>query len=814
MDFKGANSGMRYRSVVAALGVVAATLGTSPVIANASAHAPNMSGRTGQLAPASRMTLAQAPAGLRAAARATLGQPPKPFTDSSFQQAKLTAADAAGGDQLGNSVAISGSTAVVGAWGKNGGTGAAYVFVRSGTTWSEQAELTASDGAGGDSFGNSVAISGSTAVVGAWGKNLGTGAAYVFIGSGTTWSQQAKLTASDGVMGDAFASSVSISGSTVVVGAYTKASVLGIFIGAAYVFVRSGTTWSQQAELAASDGVSNDLFGISVAISGSTAVVGATENVAARGDGAAYVFVRSGTNWTQQAKLTAADGALFGDGFGFSVAFSGSVVVVGAPFKNSGTGAAYVFVASGGTWSQQAELTAADGAANDWFGWSVAISADINSPTGLHVVVGAPSKNSSAGAAYLYLASGTTWSQQAKLTASDGASGDSFGDSVAVSGSTEVVGAKGKNSNTGAAYVFGPPAQQAELTASDATAGEDFGETVAISGSTAVVGAPAKNTLAGAAYVFVRSGTIWSEQGKLIAADNASRDEFGWSVAVSGSTAVVGAFAKNLSTGAAYVFVRSGTTWSQQGKLTAADGAAGDLFGDSVAISGSTAVVGARHKNASTGAAYVFALAGTTWSQQAKLTAADHAPGDLFGDSVAVSNTTAVVGAFAKNSSTGAAYVFVRSGTTWSQQAKLTASDAAPGDAFGTVAISDSTAVVGARGKTSGRGAAYVFQRTGTTWSQQAKLTAPDAANGDWFGWSVAVSGSVLVVGAPLKSSSTGAAYAFAWSGTTWSLLPEITAADSAAGDQFGWSVAISSFTGVVGANFKNSSTGAAYVYG
>jgi hypothetical protein len=172
----------------------------------------------------------------------------------------------------------------------------------------------------------------------------------------------------------------------------------------------------------------------------------------------------------------------------------------------------------------------------------------------------------------------------------------------------------------------------------------------------------------------------------------------------------VGAYRKNSSTGAAYVFTRSGTTWSQQATLTASDAATNDTFGSSVALSGDTALVGAPGKNSSTGAAYVFIRNGTAWSQQANLTASDAATNDNFGASVALSGDTALVGAFNKNGSIGAAYVFTRSGTAWSQQANLTASDAVGGDRFGfSVSLSADTALVGAFYKNSVTGAAYVF---------------------------------------------------------------------------------------------------------
>ena len=199
---------------------------------------------------------------------------------------------------------------------------------------------------------------------------------------------------------------------------------------------------------------------------------------------------------------------------------------------------------------------------------------------------------------------------------------------------------------------------------------------------------------------------------------------------------------------------------SQQAKLTAADAAVNDYFGLSVAIYGSTAVVGAPYKNTGT-AAYVFVRSGSAWSQQAKLTAADGGSGDLFGSSVAIYGSTVLVGAPGANSFTGAAYVFARSGTAWSQQAKLTARGTS-GESLGwSVAIYGSTAVLGAPSNQFDTGAAYVFARSGTAWSQQAKLTAADAASSDDFGGSVALYGSTAIAGAPYKNSNTGAAYVF-----------------------------------------------------
>ena len=323
--------------------------------AGASGGSPDRVGHV-RLGPRSGLSLSQAPAGLRAAVRRTLGLRDT-RAGSGFKRGELTALDPATTANFGWSVALYGSTAVVGAPFKNSDTGAAYVFVRSSGKWSQQAELTASDTASGDAFGWSVALDGSTAVVGATYKNSDTGAAYVFVDSSGKWSQQAELTASDAAAGDFFSNAVAVSGSTAVVGAELSNSETG----AAYVFVRSGTAWSQQAEFQGRRRRHDRLLGDAVAVSGSTAVVGAEDTNSLTG--AAYVFVRSGTAWSQQAELTASDGVA-GDTFGGSTAVSGSTAVVSAPTKNGRTGAAYVFVRSRGKWSQQAELTAPDAVAS------------------------------------------------------------------------------------------------------------------------------------------------------------------------------------------------------------------------------------------------------------------------------------------------------------------------------------------------------------------------------------------------------------------------------------------------------------------
>ena len=372
----------------------------------------------------------------------------------------------------------------------------AFAQANPASAWTQQQELTASDGAAEDYFSYSVSVSGDTAVIGAYGAIVayGTtsgGKAYVFVRSAGVWSLQQELPTPDGAI--EFGHSVVLSGDTAVIGAYTIGNQ-----GTAYVFVRSGGVWAQQQRLTASDGAAADYFGNSASVSGDTAVIGAWGKSGAQG--AAYVFVRSNGVWSQQQELTASDGAA-GDSFGEAVSVSADTAVIGAYCKNGYQGAAYVFIRNGGVWAQQQKLLASDGAAGEYFGNSASVSGDT-------AVIGAESPPlNRPGAAYVFVRSGAAWSQQQKLSASDGAANDDFGGSVSVSGDTAVIGALGKTSKQGAAYVFsrsgGVWNQQQELTAPDGAGGDFFGTSVSASAGTALIGAFGKNSKQGAAYVLV-----------------------------------------------------------------------------------------------------------------------------------------------------------------------------------------------------------------------------------------------------------------------------------------------------------------------
>jgi hypothetical protein len=444
------------------------------------------------------------------------------------QTTRLTASDGGADDHFGFTVAISGNTAVVGApnhdVGADADQGAVYVFTRSGDTWTQQQRLTASPGGAGDLFGTSVDISGNTVIVGASlddvEGNANQGSAYVFQRSGGTWTQQAKLAADDGAPSAAFGFSVAVGGDTAVVGASLDDAGGNANQGAAYVFVRSGDVWTQLQKLTSPDGAAGDLFGISVALDTETMVIGASgkDDGGAAGAGAAYVFTQIGPTWTAQQKLLP-NNSEANDFFGVAVAVSGDTALVGASGEDTGAnadkGAAFVFVREDTTWTQQQKLTATRGSAGDNFGLSVAVSGD----TAVVGVIGDDLGFADQGSAYLFSRSGTAWSQQPRAFAGSGETDDKFGTSVAISGDTVLVGAAfddvGSNANQGSASVFvlGQGfVEQDQLTANNGEAGDVFGHAVAISGDTAVVGAPQNslggNQSQGSAYVFVREGDL------------------------------------------------------------------------------------------------------------------------------------------------------------------------------------------------------------------------------------------------------------------------------------------------------------------
>lgn len=425
-----------------------------------------------------------------------------------------------------------------------------------------QAKLNASDGAADDHFGASADIDGNLAVLGAYehdGLGDGSGAAYVFsYVNGQGWLQETKLSPSDGGPDRIFGNAVAIDGDTVVAGS----DLPGGFQGAAYVFRRTGTSWSEEAKLLPSGVVSGDRFGISMDIQDDTIAVGTFGDDS--NTGAVYLFRRSGGNWTEEAVLTAADGQA-GDNFGYDVHISDDAVIVGAYGESAfgeSAGAAYVFRYNGDFWVEEAKLVPSDPAVYQHFGWSVGISGDA-------AIVGAMydhEAGNTAGAAYVFRFNGAFWVQEAKLIASDAWPAEYFGVGVSIEGNLAVAGAYGEHhmgniksrlysmeDNVGAAYVFeyesGAWTETRKLIADDGIGNDRFGYTVPISGTTVLVGAYGNDDageLSGAAYVFELGRTEVGQCLEIVPTDPST-----------GETPVTLHFAEVVDAGETTVLIRS-----------------------------------------------------------------------------------------------------------------------------------------------------------------------------------------------------------------------------------------------------------------
>ncbi len=760
----------------------------------------------------------------------------------------LTADDLAQGDDFGTAVDLYGDTMVVGSPKDDEGgddAGAVYVYLRTGSTWALQAKLTASDAERFDNLGSSVAIHGNKLVAGAPNedeKGSRAGAAYVFERVGTVWSEEGKVTASDGGADHNFGTSVDIYIGDVAVGALNNST------GAAYTFLNVANVWTQQQKLTPSDGVNGDDFGFSLAIDSSDMVVGAPEN---GGEGAVYTFEESGGTWTEDEKLT---GTASGPGskFGFDVDTDGTTIVAGAPFEqivNPQDGAVYMFQETAGQWNQTDKESDLSPCCIQ-LGYSVSVDDDL-------IVAGSPNYSLEGNVHVFESAGGTFWTETNSPADYFADDGDDIGTSVGVFQDTWVAGAPGHvqaGYDAGAAYVFVPGNPVSGIlwdvetteTPPGAPISDEFGKSVAVDGDYAAIGSPRDDDAdanAGAVYIFERTSQAfltsdWEQHAKIFGSDLAALDEFGSSVDIDGNTVAVGAPMHDVAgsdAGAVYVFIRSGGVWSEQGKLVGDDTGALDTFGASVSLSGDTLLVGAPDHSTSTtqaGAAYVFVRSGGVWSQEAKLVASDADAHDDFGRSVYVEGDQAVIGApmddeFGSNA--GAAYVFERTGVVWTEQQKLIHAIPISNDEFGhAVAISGSTIVVGAPLDDDGpinSGAVHIFVESAGVWSQQTRVVANDQEDGARFGSAVDIVGDVLLAGAPRKDtiagSDHGRMYLFDRNGTFWSQtdgwdLGGVIGFTRPFGAQFGSSVSMSADSVIGGAPLETatgSAAGQARVY-
>jgi len=865
---------------------------------------------------------------------------------------------------LGSSVAISEdqSTMVVGSpsdtldsSGANflNDAGSASIYIKSGGVWTFQQRVTGGGSYGRyayDNFGQSVAISGDTLIVGspnhdydnAGGSVNDAGAVFVYTRTAGVWSFQQKIIATGTnarLTLNYFGNSVAVSGDTALIGSEGNkydASGAGSLngAGAAFVFTRSGSTWSLQQKIVG-EGTNgrnaSDAFGKKVALSGDTAVIGVPDqdydetgaNMYAAA-GAAYVFTRTAGVWSFQQKLVGTIGRFGSDAFGTSVAIDADTIIVGAPGQDKdaadantvlGSGAAYIFIRSAGVWSAQQKIIGfgTNGrVANDGFGNAVAVSGNfavVGAALQDYDAAGANSLNS-AGAVYSFTRSAGVWSNEQKIVATGTnarAALDAFGTAVALSGNSFITGAPSQdfdavgaseNFDSGAGFVFeksggvwsqtGKVVDTTDPVARMGSSSIKYGNAVAISEdqSTMVVGAPDDGTDAsgnnfivssGAVFVYIKSSGSWVLQQKIVATGTNARlksNYFGASVGISGDTIIVGAAGNSFdaaganglsNAGAAFVYTRSGGVWSLQQKLVGTGTAgrvASDSFGASVAISADTVVVGATGQDTDAaggssvnggGAAFVFTRSGSTWSLQQKLVGTGtnaRVASDAFGSAVAIDVDTIAVGVAGQDydaaganllSGAGAAYMFFRTGSTWALEGKLVATGTNArnaGDAFaGAISVSGDTVVMGAMLHTydeaganslSNSGAAFVFTRTAGVWTQQKKLipTGTNARNSaDYFGSGVAVSGTVIAVGAYWHSynvtggsgTAAGAMFVFQGAGSGWAQSQKIIATGTnarAIQDQFGVCIAARGNYILVGAPQQDyDAAGGTYVY-
>lgn len=709
----------------------------------------------------------------------------------------------------------------------------------------EKLELKAFPSRQRDHLGSAITVDGNTAVVAAIrdeDRGTDSGSVYVYTRVFGSWTQQVKLHACDGAASDSFGFAVSLVGDLLLVGAPYDDD-LGVDSGSVYVFERNGIEWTQTAKLNAPVSGTDHRFGSSIAMLGNTALIGAPGY--GNGRGRVYVLERSGGAWSHVQTLKALSGAgVPGSEFGAAVAAAGNTAIIGSPSENLLTtsasydelGAARIFTRSGGVWTRQATLRPSDRESFDHFGHAVAITSGV-------ALIGAPDDDiglfSDQGSAYVFRGSGSTWTEEARLIGGLGTVDAHFGTAVAIcyelgTQIRAIVGSPEDGTaglNAGAAYTFRGLATGG-VWSSDAVivpgaAGDQAGSAVAMDVSaigtfTAIVGLPQSDLLvtdSGAAVAYTRtSASSWSMQGTMLEGDDRSSDNYGYSMKLRGSTLIVGATGdddRGSGAGAAHIHVRNGSGWVHQAKCVAYDARLNDGFGYDVAVDGDTAVVGAPMLfDGRPGAVYVFVRTGTSWSCQAKLEAPFPSPLDKFGSAVAIYGDRIVVGDPGDDDAgfdSGAAYVFLRTGSMWSLEAKLTD----PGGAeFGSdVSLDGNTALIGSWGSDSWRGAAYAFARSGGAWSLEDRIVASDGVASDRFGIAVSLVNGAAAIGADGRNSGAGAVYVARRTAGGWS-SPDRIGNGTSTGDRLGRHVDVG-YLGkavIAGAPYANSSQGYAVV--
>ncbi len=708
-----------------------------------------------------------------------------------------------------------------------------------GGEWQAEAVLAPPDSNGEVSFGISVALDGEYLLVGATEQRNGgvrTGAAYIYHFDGKNWNFQNRIVPDDGLNLDYFGYSVGLDGTRAFVGAPLN-NELGTDSGAVYIYELIGPAWALIDKLTPSGAGQNQFFGISVAVSGDRVLVGASgDGRLGQNTGAAYSYISDGQDWQQEEKIIDANGEQ-DDLFGWSVALSGSKAVIGAPGDreiDGRIGSAQVFEFNGSGWSPEARLIADEGSSILQFGVSVAIRDQL-----LAVAWGGPGADRPT--AQLYEFDGVGWVHLSELAEAFPRSNE-FGASVAVGAARAIIGAPlddREGFNSGLAFLFeesgGQWREEQQFSPPGGAGGSAMGSSLSIDEGLLLVGAPdAGGTIgsvgAGSAYLFRRLASDWVLEADILAADGMSGDDFGRSVSVWGNSLAIGAPAvhngQQSNSGAVYIFEQSGSEWLMQARLQPSDSGSGDQFGSSVDHEAEWLLIGAPYDDdggTRSGSVYVYRHDGVRWNEHEKLTAFDAAPETRFGASISIDNGSVVIGAYAGVNGilAGSAYVYRLENESWQSEAKLVPTDTGPDDRFGvSVSLSGDSALIGAPRNGAGGidGAAYIFQRVGSEWNEVARLFSASSDGGNLFGTAVSIDSGLALVGAPLNNYpdvNAGTAHLYSSFGGSWTEVATVTASDWEIADRFGWSVAVEDselFIGAIADDDRGPASGSTYV--
>jgi len=708
-------------------------------------------------------------------------------------------------DHYGAVMASDGNVMVIGATGGYGrSSGAAYVMERVDGEWVVQAKLSAK--LGQQLFGATLAVDGDTVIVGAFAEDLpgakySAGAVYVFRRSGPQWIEEARLTASDAARNDEFGRSIAIEGDTLLIGSFNRGFVEEPNAGAVYVYRRTGSMWAETALLHADEPFNGGAFGSAVAMDdGLVAIATRVEGPNDTYPYEVYVYSHAAGVLTRTATLST------GDALGSSLAIAGNTIVAGMPYYDQGlnlidSGGAYVFALQNDQWSDGQLLAPSDSGQFAYFGNTVDIDGDV-------LVVGAYGEvhGNYTGAAYRFQrTSDGNWLEQERFQGLTTEAGDSFGRSVLVHGSEILVGAPNKDSeviDSGLVHRFqivdndtdvalaafkhiSKEQMKIEYAAQEAGLGfriavyrsaDEFFDPGDLSfliaqhdiatgngiGDFTFQAGPynaARPYLVALAITDIAEYTLDNNQQvlrqveplelierfpALTPAISANVIGYGRTLAVDGKWAVVGAPSFLNAVGAVYVLENVDGTWIERAMLRADEGAALDAFGNDVAISGETIVIGAPFESSraqSAGAAYVFRYADGLWKREAKLTASDAATNDNFGSAVSIEAGVVVIGASRKNARVGAAYVFNWIDGNWTETATLSETSIyGPGE-FGAEVTVDQHRIFISAPKVN---AVYVFNWIDEKWTRTAELRTE--SSGPYFGRSIAVEGDLLAV--------------------------------------------------------------------